>query len=161
MENTAHSVPVSPVPTSPIRAAKRRSQLPKILLMSLGGLFVVGVLAVTSLVFVVRGIMMNNDAYAGSVAFLQEHPEVQASVGTPVKTGFMPLGTIDTTGAGGSAELVISLSGPDGEGSAVVHARKLSDQWTLDHVEWESGEQRLTLVSPPGIQVNPSLLTSR
>jgi Cytochrome oxidase complex assembly protein 1 len=72
----------------------------------------------------------HSDAYRFAVSRLEPSAEVTNLLGTPITTGW-PTGSIKTSGAGGSAALDFSVSGPKGTGRAVVEATKQNGLWSL------------------------------
>ena len=91
---------------------------------------------VAIVLFAVRGSMTRSDIYADALARARAHPELVATLGTPITPGFMPTGSIRTSsddGGEGRADLVIGIEGPHGEGRLVASADRRLGAWT-----WES-----------------------
>ncbi len=113
-------------------------------LIPLGGcgtiLACVGCLA---LIFVtVFGAIKSSDVYQQALVMTQEHPKAREVLGTPIKAGFLPSGSINVDGSGGEADLEIPVSGPDGSGTLYAVATKSAGKWkftTLELVVEDSG----------------------
>ncbi|WP_052773056.1 cytochrome c oxidase assembly factor Coa1 family protein [Luteimonas sp. FCS-9] len=107
--------------------------------------------AFAALLFGIRGSLIGSDVYQDAVARARAHPEMVALIGEPMTEGFMPMGSVSssTTGGGsGEADLMVTLTGPDGSGTLFVEAGRARGQWryaSLFFVE-ESGAGMVTLV---------------
>jgi hypothetical protein len=78
------------------------------------------------------------------------HPVVIADLGVPIEDGLFPSGSIHTSGAGGDADLTFALSGPKGEGSAHVVAKRSAAGWAIEQAEWTFGGKITQLAAAPG-----------
>ena len=95
-----------------------------------------GAVIVAIVLFAIRGSMLRSDVYADALARARAHPELVATIGTPITPGFMPIGSVSTStedGGSGRADLVIGIEGPRGEGRLVASADRRLGAWT-----WES-----------------------
>ena len=96
-----------------------------------------------ALIFVtVFGVIKSSDVYEQALIMTQNNPKAQEALGTPIKAGFLPSGSIDVDGSGGEADLEIPVSGPDGSGTLYAVATKSAGKWkftTLELVMDDSG----------------------
>jgi hypothetical protein len=93
--------------------------------------------------------MKGSDAYRHSLSFLRNAAQIQTDLGLPIEDGFLPSGRIATSGATGSADLTISLSGPRGDGRAHVVLERGVGGWSVTKAEWASAGRVTTLVERP------------
>lgn len=87
------------------------------------------------LVSTIFGMIKSAEPYKDSLAKAVANPQVQSALGTPVTDGFFVSGNISTSGASGSASLDIPISGPKGQGSIHVEAKKSAGVWTYSSLE--------------------------
>jgi hypothetical protein len=99
-------------------------------------------LLAAAIVFGVGTLIKNTGAYSVTMETLRESQEVREAFGEPLEDGFMPMGSVQTSGAGGIAEFSIPISGPRAEGTAVSKARKGVGEWRLTYLAFrvEGGE---------------------
>lgn len=83
----------------------------------------------------IMGFMKSSEPFKVALARANASQEVQAALGTPVESGFFVTGNITTTGSGGTAAILIPISGPKGEGSLHVEATKSAGTWTYTTLE--------------------------
>lgn len=100
-----------------------------------------------ALFFGIAGSMRSSEAFQLSLARLEASPEVAESLGKPLKAGF-PMGSIQVSGAGGSARLSYGVTGPKGKGTAYVTATRDLGRWHIDRMTFEQdvGGRHLELV---------------
>jgi hypothetical protein len=67
----------------------------------------------------------------------RRNPEVVAALGEPIELGWLPQGSMNTTGTTGAADLSLGISGPSGRGRLFVVATKEAGEWTLERAEVE------------------------
>ena len=89
----------------------------------------------------------------------QNSPEVRAALGTPVEAGMMRQFSFKSGSAGGSADLLIPLKGPQGEGLLRAQAFKMGDRWHYTTLSVELPEGTVDLLHPslPGAPAHPRL----
>lgn len=98
----------------------------------------------------------HSDAYETGRRHFASHPAVIADLGSPIRDGLIPMGSLKRVGAvGGHADLSFSLSGPKGEGQAHVVATRGATGWTLHHAEWTFKGTTTQLVTPYGAPAVP------
>ena len=102
---------------------------------------------VCAIVFIVFGAMKSTDVYKTSVARAHADPRVQEALGTPLKEGMFLSGSTHVTGADGTADLAIPISGPKGTGTIYVAAVKSVGQWSYSKllVEVAQTKERIDL----------------
>ena len=90
----------------------------------------------------------NSDAYQLALSTVQNNPQAQAVLGTPIEDGFFFTGSIETSGASGSASFAMPVSGPDGSGSVQVSAVRSAGTWELTFLTLtvEGSGERLDLL---------------
>lgn len=79
--------------------------------------------------FGIASMTKSSEPYRHGVATAQHDARVRAALGDPVKDGFMPSGSINTTNGSGQAEFSVSLSGPRGTGTLYIEAERHAGQW--------------------------------
>ena len=92
--------------------------------------------------------MKSSDVYKASLQKIKSNPAVQTAVGTPIKEGMFISGNVSTTGAEGSANLSIPISGPKGKAKVYINASKETGRWVYSDfiVEIEGSGQRINLL---------------
>ena len=98
--------------------------------------FVGGIAGFIYLMFtLIMGFMKSSEPFKYAMERANANEQVQAALGTPVESGLFVAGSINTSGASGSATLAIPISGPKGEGTVYVEARKSAGTWTYATLE--------------------------
>ncbi len=98
----------------------------------------------------------HSDAYETGRRHFASHPAVIADLGSPVRDGLIPMGSLTRVGAvGGHADLSFTLSGPKGEGQAHMVATRGATGWTRHHAEWTFNGRTTQLVTPYGAPAFP------
>ena len=80
--------------------------------------------------------MKSSEAFQLSLARQEASYEVAESLGKPITAGF-PMGSIEVSGPGGTAQLSYSVSGPKGKGTAHVKATRDLGNWHIDRITFE------------------------
>ena len=80
------------------------------------------------------GIMRNSEPYQVAFQRAVQDPDVQQALGTPIKQGWLPSGSVSVSGTHGNAELAIPLHGPKGKGTVYVTAHKEIGRWMFDRM---------------------------
>ncbi len=101
-----------------------------------GGLaLVIGwILFAMLLVFIVFATMKQSDAYKNSFAMIQKNPQVIEMLGSPIESGWIVSGNVNTSVGTGSAEISYSISGPKGSADVYVKATKVLDHWEFQRL---------------------------
>jgi hypothetical protein len=120
-------------------------------------LFAGGIALLVTFVF---GMMKSSDVYGQAVARAKANPELIATLGSPIVEGYFTSGSIQQSGASGSAELSIPLTGPKGKATIYVEARKSAGEWSFGKLqaEIESSHQRIDLRTGAERSTEPSEL---
>lgn len=107
---------------------------------------------VAALFFGVFGALKGSDAYKHALATAQEDAQVLAITGSPLEPGMMPSGSINLENQGGTADLEIGVSGPDGAGVVHVVGAKEAGAWTYSVLDFtaEDGTKVNLLTSGGG-----------
>ncbi|MBN1438100.1 MAG: cytochrome c oxidase assembly factor 1 family protein [Anaerolineales bacterium] len=84
--------------------------------------------------FGVFGLMKSHPAYQEGLALVQENTRAQELLGEPIEAGWFVSGEVSETGATGTAELSVPVSGPKGSGVVYITARKRAGEWVLIEV---------------------------
>ena len=89
-----------------------------------------------AIIFVtVFGVIKSSDIYQQSLVMVQGNPKAIAVLGTPIKVGFLPSGSIDVEGSSGQADFAIPVSGPKASGKVYVVAAKSAGKWRFTTFE--------------------------
>ena len=112
-------------------------------------LFVLAVGGIAAFLTMIASLMKNSDPYQQAVGKAKESSAVVELLGEPIEEGFMPSGSVNTSGSSGSAQLDISLSGSIQGGTVYVQAGKTAGTWSYDVLMFraDSGEE-VNLSSP-------------
>ncbi len=135
------AIPPIPIPPS-IPPAPAKGGAGKWVLLGCGGclgLLLLGGGAVAAIVSFVFGALKKSDVYVESVRRAQNSPEVQGAIGTPVETGWMLQGSMNTENGVGNADFTIPLQGPHGKATLRVKASKAAGG------AWQYSEMQATL----------------
>ena len=92
-------------------------------------IFVLPLTMCGGMIYLVMSTLKNSEVARESVGRAQSNPVLMEKLGTPIQMGVWIGGSVDTTSAGGRANLVIPISGPRGKGTLMVFARKADGEW--------------------------------
>ncbi len=109
------------------------------------GLFAGGI------VFLVFKVIKQSDVYAEALQIVAQHDACLEALGTPIEDGWFVSGSINTSGSSGDADLAIPISGPYGEGTIFVVARKKEGRWHYEvlEVQVQGQENRIVIIESP------------
>lgn len=79
--------------------------------------------------------MKSSDAYRLAMGRAASDPEVIEEIGAPIEAGFFVSGSVSVSGATGTADLSIPISGPDGKATVFAVAEKSAGQWQFSTLE--------------------------
>jgi Cytochrome oxidase complex assembly protein 1 len=115
-------------------------------------LIIVGV--ISAMIYGVSSIMKSSDVYQMAVTRAKHDPNVIANLGEPIVDGFFSSGHINTMNSSGDADLDIPISGPKGEASIYVIAKKTLGKWAFSDlvVEISKTKNRIDLMKSEEIQ---------
>jgi hypothetical protein len=94
------------------------------------------------------GMIKSTDVYKDALATAQTHPAVVQALGSPIKAGIFVMGSMNTSGSSGQADLAIPISGPNGKGTIYAVATKTAGRWTFSRlvVEIKATKERIELI---------------
>jgi Cytochrome oxidase complex assembly protein 1 len=100
----------------------------------------------------VFGALKSSTPYQHAVQVATHDPRVVTRLGTPVKPGWLPGGSINVSGDSGNADLTISLEGAAHKGKLYVVAKKAEGEWTYQTlaVRVEESQERIDLLGQTG-----------
>jgi hypothetical protein len=81
--------------------------------------------------FFIFHLLGTSDAATLAVARAERDPKVIAALGSPMTTGMVTTGSVETNNSSGEARLSIPISGPRGSGRLGVLASRENRRWTL------------------------------
>lgn len=84
---------------------------------------------IAGLMTLIFGAMKSSEPYRHAMARTQADAAVVAALGTPIKPGWFVQGSLNSSGAGGEAELAIPLDGGKTDGTLFVVAEKRAGEW--------------------------------
>jgi hypothetical protein len=91
----------------------------------------------TLILVFVFGLIRSSEPYTHSLEAARANPGLREAIGAPMEPDFLVTGSIETSGPSGTAELAYGLTGPDGEATVYVIARKQAGQWEYRTLEAE------------------------
>lgn|SRR5574341_159003 len=92
--------------------------------LAIGG-FIAGIF------FIISFAMTSNDAYRNGLAAAQSDPRVIAALGEPIEAGWLVMGSIETSGLSGQADMTVPIHGPEGRGRLFIGARRQNGVWSF------------------------------
>ena len=103
---------------------------------------------IACIVLVVFGALKSTDVYRHAVAEAKTNPAVTEALGSPIKEGMLVSGNSNVNGPSGEANLSIPISGPKGDGTIYVTAKKSEGRWEYSalEVEIKSSGERIDLL---------------
>lgn len=106
------------------------------------------VAAVLGLLFFIFSMIKSTDVYEEALSRTQTHPVVQRELGQPIEADWLVMGSISTSGSSGEADIVIPITGPNGQARIYAVASKSAGRWTYQVLEVEVGDsgQRINLL---------------
>ncbi|MBK8286666.1 MAG: hypothetical protein IPK97_18395 [Ahniella sp.] len=96
------------------------------------------------MIFGLSASFKSSDAFQMSLSTLRANDDAMAMLGRPLDTGF-PMGSIETSGGSGHANLNYSVSGPKGSGTIYAEAHKRQGAWTLTSVTFVPDDSAETM----------------
>lgn len=79
----------------------------------------------------VFAMLKSNQAYQDSLSMIRENREVILLMGEPIEDSWMMQGNVSVSGGSGSAQFVISVSGPKCSGKVYSRAEKVAGEWLI------------------------------
>jgi hypothetical protein len=121
-----------------------------IIVAVVGAVVVLVMLFVGAILFAVFGSMKSSTPYQHAVEVATHDPRVLATLGAPVKPGWLPSGSINVSGDSGHADLSVPLEGTAHKGKLYIVASKAEGEWSYQilTVRVEGGTVRIDLLRP-------------
>lgn len=114
-----------------------------------GGLILVAGF-IASIILFVMTMMKSSGAYEIAMAHATENETVIQEIGEPIEVGFLVIGSIQTSGSSGTADLSIPISGPNGKATLYITAEKKAGEWQADELAVQFKDSyRLNLLAEP------------
>ena len=101
------------------------------------------------LVMFVFGAIRQSEPYQEGLRRARANPEVVERLGTPIEPKWYLTGNIDASNDGGTANIVIPVRGPKGDGAIRVRGTKESGRWTYQEIVAEAGGAQINLLEEP------------
>jgi Cytochrome oxidase complex assembly protein 1 len=122
-----------------------------IIFTAVGAIMVLVMLFVGAIFFAVFQSLKSSTPYQHAVEVATHDPRVLATLGAPVKPGWLPGGSINVSGESGHADLAIPLEGAAHKGMLYIVASKAEGEWSFQilAVRTEGGTARIDLLRPP------------
>lgn len=101
-----------------------------------GIFFIFAIIALTfALIFGIVSLMKSSDAYKMTMAEIRKNTEVIEMLGEPIEAGWFVTGQLKIGQNGkGSANYIIPISGPKGDGKAISVVVKTNNVWQIKHL---------------------------
>lgn len=115
------------------------------------GLIVLGVILSFGVYFAAMKVIQKTDVYGDAIKRVQNSAEVQASLGTPITTGWSFSGSVNYNNDSGNASFTVPVTGPKGEATLNVKADKSPGaawKYSTLEVEFPDGH-KVDLRGPP------------
>lgn len=105
---------------------------------------------VGALLYGVESMFWASYPYELAVQRATASPAVAEAIGTPLHVGWFVSGSLNFSGAEGSANISIPISGPKGHGRIVVDGKKHANIWKFDvlEVDVQGKEEPIPLLEP-------------
>ncbi len=94
-------------------------------------LFLLAASFVGALFVLVETSFQHTDVYVQALAKARANPQVADRIGRPLKAGWLASGNMNQSGPSGDVDLSIPLSGPKGNGTLHLVAKKSAGVWKL------------------------------
>lgn len=83
------------------------------------------------------GVIKSSEVVKDGLRRAQESPDVLLALGEPVEDRWWIMGSINTSGPTGQADVSVPLKGPKGKGTLYIVAYKQAGEWTYERLEVE------------------------
>lgn len=123
------------------------------------GMILLPVACAGAIFLAVYGVIQGSEPYREALARAREHPEVVAALGEPLEAGLFVSGSINIRGSDGEADFSINVSGPEGEGTLHVEARKEAGAWSYEEMVLvvDATGERIDLLESPRLTLRGAL----
>lgn len=85
--------------------------------------------------FTVTGILKRTTPYQEAMRRANASDEAKDLLGSPIEAGWLPSGSVNESGGGGTADLSIPVHGPKQKGTIYVKAHRDRGHWQFDQME--------------------------
>lgn len=111
-------------------------------------LIIVVVIAIGGIIYKVADTVTESEPYTLALTKAKENEKVIEFLGTPIETNGMGNTSFQYSNGSTTAKLTIPIKGPIDEGSIVVDAEKLNDEWTyyILHVKIDGETEVINLL---------------
>ena len=96
--------------------------------------------------YFVMSLLKSSGAYEMAMETLRNNSRAIELLGEPIEDGMFPMGSVETSGSSGYADLSISVSGPKASGKLYVLANKWMEDWRAEHLVLEVGGEQVDLL---------------
>ncbi|HSP16019.1 MAG TPA: cytochrome c oxidase assembly factor Coa1 family protein [Thermoanaerobaculia bacterium] len=103
-------------------------------LLGCGLILLICVLFVVGIAVFVFGVIKSTYVYKDSVHRAETNPQVIAALGSPIGTGFLVSGHIDTKNSVGTADIKIPIQGPKDKGTIIIRATMTDNNWRYEEL---------------------------
>ena len=97
--------------------------------------------------YFVMGLLKSSDAYTMALETLRQNSRAVELLGEPIEDGIFPMGSVETSGSSGYADLTIPVSGPKASGKLYVLANKWKDEWSAEQLVLEVENEEVDLLA--------------
>ena len=98
------------------------------------------------IVATVFGAIRASEPYQVALELAQTDSDVLTALGEPVEPGIFVLGSIETSGQSGFADLQIPLKGSEQNGTLHVSARRVNGEWQYDTLSVTYGDDQQIII---------------
>ena len=109
-------------------------------------LIAAGIVGVAGIIVFVFSVIKSTWVYTEAMRRAQANPQVVARLGTPIESGWLISGNVNTKNEGGEAHLSIPIHGPRGGATIYLDAFKKSNDWSFTRLEVEGGGPPIDLL---------------
>ncbi len=111
-------------------------------------LIIVVVLAVGGLIYKVSDAVTESEPYTHALAKTIENEKVISFLGEPIETNGIGNTSYSYKNGSSTAQLTIPIKGPKDEGSIIVNAEKINDEWAYNllYVKIDGETERVNLL---------------
>jgi hypothetical protein len=114
------------------------------------GLIVLAVTFAAGIFFLVETSIKHTAVYTEALSRARANPLLVEKIGERMEAGWLISGSISTSGPSGSADFSFPISGPKGNGTLYVVAKKSAGRWQFETLQAEiaGDSRRIDLLQP-------------
>ena len=111
-------------------------------------IIVIVVLAIGGLIYTVSDAVTESEPYTHALTKTTENEKVISFLGEPIETNGMGSTSFSYKNGSSTAQLTIPIKGPKDEGSIIVNAEKINDEWAYSelYVKIDGETERVNLL---------------